>query len=190
MNYALDWLVRNSRRPWCWRENERKKSASLRHQGHALQQRLQLRRAWQAHFGPGARSAADPIPHVSVEGYRDNYMRRRILLPPIKRIWRRWIFLQIRQARRQGVYKIVVIQDRTGRFPSLGEQTTTSLPAVPFLLQNFNISITSPRILDYDILGQIRACLVLPKLPTLTLCKKKISHHIKLAVHAWSTKYR
>jgi hypothetical protein len=28
------------------------------------------------------------------------------------------------------------------------------------------------------------------KLLNLTLCKKKISRHIKLAIHAWSTKYR
>ena len=28
------------------------------------------------------------------------------------------------------------------------------------------------------------------KFPTLTLCKKKIFRHIKLAVYAWSNKYR
>jgi len=31
-------------------------------------------------------------------------------------------------------------------------------------------------------------CLVPTKFKTLALCKKKIPHHIKLAVYAWSTK--
>ncbi|RCV44081.1 hypothetical protein SETIT_9G345200v2 [Setaria italica] len=35
-----------------------------------------------------------------------------------------------------------------------------------------------------------RAMFSYSQLPTLTLCKKKIPHHIKLAVHAWSTKCR
>jgi hypothetical protein len=33
-------------------------------------------------------------------------------------------------------------------------------------------------------------CLVTPSFLNLTLCKKKILYHIKLMVHAWSTKYR
>ena len=39
-------------------------------------------------------------------------------------------------------------------------------------------------------LATLGPCLVSSKIQTLTLCKKKIPRHIKLAVHAWSTKCR
>jgi hypothetical protein len=55
----------------------------------------------------------------------------------------------------------VVIQDRTGRFPLLGEQNKQQLryqlQYVPlFLLQNFNKPVTSSGISDHDVLGQTK----------------------------------